>query len=252
MPIRAYRGEIVISRYRLQFKKVLTIIFVFLFSVVGIQSSSADPGRRLEINVDALTYANVNPTNLSPEIWARDDLTLYKIYGVRANDTIIFNASNVSDQNNRGAFDIVGYFRDSAGFSITFSKNGQVVLPEERSAGGVPGYYLTGGANLDSYRLEVTLGQDPDVYFSARPNTPSSGIVGFPSDSNGLYYAWELYTSGQWTGSSVAAPAEVSVRKSSNLQFHEAMYGSDKLSDPDGQLRKTVDAIDAKYGYLIK
>jgi hypothetical protein len=30
------------------------------------------------------------------------------------------------------------------------------------------------------------------------------------------------------------------------------MYGSDKLSDPDGQLRKTVDAIDAKYGNLIK
>lgn len=50
----------------------------------------------------------------------------------------------------------------------------------------------------------------------------------------------------------VPAPAEVSVRKSSNLQFHEALYGTDKLSDPDGQLRKTVDAIDAKYGYLIK
>lgn len=49
-----------------------------------------------------------------------------------------------------------------------------------------------------------------------------------------------------------AAPVEVSVRKSTNLQFNEAMYGSDKLSDPDGQLRKTVDAIDAKYGYLIK
>jgi hypothetical protein len=240
------------SRLRVQFKKIITIVFAAFFIAIGIQSSYADPGRTLEINVNALTYANVNPTNLSPEIWARDDLTLYKIYGVRANDTIIFNASNVSDQNNRGAFDIVGYFRDSAGFSITFSKNGQVVSPEERSVGGVPGYYLTGGANLDSYKLEVTLGQDPDVYFSARPNTPSSGIVGFPSDSNGLYYAWELYTSGQWTGSSAPAPAEVSVRKSSNLQFHEAMYGSDKLSDPDGQLRKTVDAIDAKYGNLIK
>ena len=47
-------------------------------------------------------------------------------------------------------------------------------------------------------------------------------------------------------------PVETYVRKSTNLQFNEAMYGSDKLSDPDGQLRKTVDAIDAKYGYLIK
>ena len=235
-------------------KKPLTAVFVFLFTVFGIQSSYADPGRRLEINVDALTYVNVNPTNLSPEIWARNDLTLYKIYGVRANDTIIFNASNVSDQNNRDAFDIVGYFRDSAGFSITFSKNGQVVSPEERSAGGVPGYYLTGGANLDSYKLEVTLGQDPDVYFRARPNTPSSGIVGFPSDSNGLYYAWELYSSGQWTGSSapVAAPAPVYVRQTSNLTFAQYLYASDTLSDPDGQLRKTVDQIMAKYGSLIQ
>jgi hypothetical protein len=47
-------------------------------------------------------------------------------------------------------------------------------------------------------------------------------------------------------------PVETYVRKSTNLQFNEAMYGSDKLSDPDGQLRTTVDAIDAKYGYLIK
>ena len=233
-------------------KKATTVIFIVLFNFFGIQSSYADPGRRLEINVDALTYANVNPTNLSPEIWARDDLTLYKIYGVRASDTIIFNASNVSDQNNRGAFDIVGYFRNSAGFSITFSKNGQVVSPEERTAGGVPGYYLTGGANLDSYKLEVTLGQDPDVYFSAHPNTPSAGIVGFPSDSNGLYYAWELYTSGQWTGSSAPAPAEVFVRQTSNLTFAQSLYASDTLSDEDGELRKTVDQIMNKYGSLIK
>jgi len=61
-----------------------------------------------------------------------------------------------------------------------------------------------------------------------------------------------------WNGPEAPAPApapkpvETYVRKSTNLQFNEAMYGSDKLSDPDGQLRKTVDAIDAKYGSLIK
>lgn len=60
-----------------------------------------------------------------------------------------------------------------------------------------------------------------------------------------------------WSGISVApapapAPAEASVRKSSNLTFKESLYDSDKLSDPDGQLRITVDAIDAKYGNLIK
>jgi hypothetical protein len=44
----------------------------------------------------------------------------------------------------------------------------------------------------------------------------------------------------------------VAVRKSTNLTFTQSLYGSDTLSDPDGGLRKTVDFIDAKYGYLIK
>lgn len=64
----------------------------------------------------------------------------------------------------------------------------------------------------------------------------------------------DIFNYATWSPAPAPAPApvEVSVRKSTNLQFHEAMYSSDKLSDPDGQLRKTVDAIDAKYGNLIK
>lgn len=50
----------------------------------------------------------------------------------------------------------------------------------------------------------------------------------------------------------VPVPAPVNVRKTSNLSFAQSLHASDKLSDPDGQLRKTVDAIDAKYGNLIK
>ena len=42
------------------------------------------------------------------------------------------------------------------------------------------------------------------------------------------------------------------VRKTHNLSFGQSLHGSDTLSDSDGQLRKTVDSIDAKYGYLIK
>jgi len=237
-----------------KFNKVATAIFVSFFTLFGIQSSFADPGRRLEINVNALTYAATNPTNLSSELVEDSSrtLTVYKIYGVRASDTLIFNASNVSNQNTPDYFEIVGYFRDSAGFSIAFSKNGQVVSPATYAYAGVSGYNLDGNANLDSYRLAVTLGQEPDVRFSNAPNTPFSGLVGFPSDSNGLYYLWELYSSGQWTGSSAPTPAEISVRKSSNLTFKESLYASDKLSDPDGQLRATVDQIMNKYGSLIK
>ena len=42
------------------------------------------------------------------------------------------------------------------------------------------------------------------------------------------------------------------VRQTSNLTFAQSLYASDTLSDPDGELRKTVDQIMNKYGSLIK
>ena len=48
------------------------------------------------------------------------------------------------------------------------------------------------------------------------------------------------------------ATATAYVRQSTNLTFTQSLYASDTLSDPDGQLRKTVDSINLKYGYLIK
>jgi hypothetical protein len=231
--------------------KVAIVIFVFFFSIFGIQSSYADPGRTLEINVNALTYAATNPTNLSPEAGIGFDGTLavYKIYGVRASDTFIFNLLNVSNENDRDYYEIVGYFRNSDGFSGIVSKNNEVVTPVVENFGDVRGYNLGGSANLDSYRLAVTLGQDPDFVLD-NPNTPTSGLIGFPSDGNGLYYLWELYSSE--APAPAPAPAPVFVRQSSNLTFAQSLYASDTLSDPDGELRKTVDQIMAKYGSLIK
>jgi hypothetical protein len=49
-----------------------------------------------------------------------------------------------------------------------------------------------------------------------------------------------------------ATAAPVYVRQSSNLTFAQSLYASDTLSDPDGQLRKTIDSINAKYANLIK
>jgi len=44
----------------------------------------------------------------------------------------------------------------------------------------------------------------------------------------------------------------VALRQTSNLSFDQSQYGSDTLSDPDGQLRKTIDSINAKYGNLLR
>jgi len=48
------------------------------------------------------------------------------------------------------------------------------------------------------------------------------------------------------------APVAASIRRSTNLTFKESLYASDTLSDPDGQLRATVDQIMNKYGSLVK
>ena len=234
-------------------KKLITAVFVFLFTVFGIQSSYADPGRSLEINVNALTYADQYPTDLAINDWwggTNSTNFVYRIFGVSTGDTLIFNASNVSDIGNPEYYDIVGYFNGSPGFAINFFKNNSAVSPDSFPyIDGITGYTLDGGANLDSYRLEVTLGSDP-VLQGFNSIGPVLGTVGFPSMSNSRYFIWELHSSGQWTGSS--APAPVYVRQTSNLTFSQSLYASDTLSDPDGELRKTVGQIMAKHGSLIK
>ena len=85
-----------------------------------------------------------------------------------------------------------------------------------------------------------------------------AGKFGFISYDQ--YYLFRFRTDGQWVDSppapapapAPAATAPVFVRQSSNLTFAQSLYASDTLSDPDGELRKTVDQIMAKYGSLIK
>jgi hypothetical protein len=237
--------------------KVAIAIFVVLFTAFGIQSSYADPGRTLEINVNTLTYADQYPTDLIiNDWWGPTDYPnfVYRIFGVSEGDTLTFNASNVSDVGNPNYFDIVGYFNGNPGFAINFLKNNAAVSHNSITYNEINGYTLDGGANLDSYRLEVTLGSDP-VLQGFNSIGPVLGTVGFPSMSNSRYFIWELHSSGQWTGSSPApapAPAAASIRRSTNLTFKESLYASDTLSDEDGQLRVTVDQIMNKYGSLIK
>ena len=68
-------------------------------------------------------------------------------------------------------------------------------------------------------------------------------VIWLKSSTDYLKQVWT------WNGIFVA-PANV--RQTSNLTFAQSLYASDTLSDPDGELRKTVDQIMAKYGSLIK
>ena len=56
-----------------------------------------------------------------------------------------------------------------------------------------------------------------------------------------------------YTGlSSGTVDTRVTTRQSHNLSFSKSLFGSDKLSDWDGELRKTVDSINKQWGSLIK
>jgi hypothetical protein len=62
----------------------------------------------------------------------------------------------------------------------------------------------------------------------------------------------ESYTLSYTGFSSGTVDTRVTTRQSHNLTFAQSLYGSDTLSDEDGQLRATVDQIMNKYGSLIK
>jgi len=49
-----------------------------------------------------------------------------------------------------------------------------------------------------------------------------------------------------------APQTPASIRQTNNLKFDGSFYGTDKLADPKGEMRAMLDAIDAKYGKLIK
>jgi hypothetical protein len=62
----------------------------------------------------------------------------------------------------------------------------------------------------------------------------------------------ESYTLSYTGFSSGTVDTRVTTRQSHNLSFSKSLFGSDTLSDPDGQLRKTVDSINKQWGSLIK
>jgi hypothetical protein len=135
-------------------------------------------------------------------------------------------------------------------YSATVS--GDFLAVDDDGGGGLTAY-LSGtlGSGLDNYVIRVS----SYAYWASNVNTyPAGGyLTATPTESYTLSYTgFSSGTYATWSPAPAPKPVETYVRKSTNLQFNEAMYGSDKLSDPDGQLRKTVDAINAKYGYLIK
>jgi len=130
-------------------------------------------------------------------------------------------------------------------YSATVS--GDFLARDDDGGGGLTAY-LSGtlGSGLDNYVIRVS----SFAYWTSEVNT-------YPSLPYTTATPTESYTLSYTGFSSGTAPAPkleptVSLRKSTGLTFYQSLYSSDTLSDPDGQLRKTVDQIMNKYGSLIK
>jgi hypothetical protein len=129
-------------------------------------------------------------------------------------------------------------------YSATVS--GDFLARDDDGGGGLTAY-LSGtlGSGLDNYVIRVS----SFAYWTSQVNTYPSlpYTTATPTESYTLSYT------GFSSGTAPApAPAPVYVRQTSNLTFAQSLYASDTLSDEDGELRKTVDQIMAKYGSLIK
>jgi hypothetical protein len=131
-------------------------------------------------------------------------------------------------------------------YSATVS--GDFLARDDDGGGGLTAY-LSGtlGSGLDNYVIRVS----SFAYWTSQVNTYPSlpYTTATPTESYTLSYTG--FSSGT-APAPAPAPAPVYVRQTSNLTFAQSLYASDTLSDEDGELRKTVDQIMAKYGSLIK
>jgi len=227
-------------------KKALILTFVFLFTALGVQSSHAD-------YYPSGIQQNVSEENLRLNGWT---LFYEQTYG-----TVIGNTTT------------------------PIRPIGQYVILSGKAVGSST--IMVAAAAPTAQVFTETVRNIPQLlngtywYYTLATNCPTCGSIGFAPTSSinqvsadisdladPLRMSWHLqdgiggYRLGTFLdggNNSVDYLKQVwtwngpeSSRKSSNLTFKESLYDSDKLSDPDGQLRITIDAIDAKYGYLIK
>jgi len=238
-------------------KKIVTTILIVLSSVLGMQSGFATyypsgpqqnvSERTLRDNGWKLFYEETYSTSLNNSITLIRPSGPYVILAGKAvgSSTILLAAaaptSEVFTETLRNTPHLVNgtywYYTPtpfnfnsthSIGFSPTNVINQNTADTEDLTDPLRLSWHLWGGG----WRLGEINGWNP------------ASRLELTFDPAGSAYLKQVWT---WDGKPVAA----SLRNSTNLQFNEAMYGSDTLSDPDGQLRKTIDSINAKYGNLI-
>jgi len=227
-------------------KKAITLTFVFLFTVFGIQ----------------LSHASYYPSGIQQNV---SEQTLIN------NGWIKFYEENY------------GTFLDSSGTAIRPRERYVILTGKAVGNSSLPVLAAAPTAQVFTETVRNTPQLVNGTYWYYTPDysigfAPSATVDQRTADveniSDPLRLSWHLhdYTGGfrlgdqtylnsgttgylkqvwSWDGTR-GGHATAAVRQTHNLSFSQSLYGSDKLSDPDGELKKTVDSIEAKYGDLIK
>ena len=240
--------------------KVAIAVFVFLFSIFGIQSSYAD------------YYPSGIQQNVSEQTLIDNGWTLFyeQTYGTVIGNTttpirpsgqyVILSGKAVGSSNIllAAAAPTTQVFTETVLNTPQLLNGAYWYNTPDQSIGFAPTATIN-QMQADAYDYSDPLRLSWHIMNSVggwrlgeiNANNAAYDYIQLNNGDGGAAYLKQVWT---WNGptASSPAPAPVYVRQTSNLTFAQSLYASDSLSDPDGQLRKTVDAIDAKYGYLIK
>jgi len=240
--------------------KVAIAIFVFLFSIFGIQSSYADyypsgiqqnvSEQTLRNNGWTLFYEQTYGTAIGQSTTPIRPSGQYVILSGKAvgSTTILLAAAAPTAQVFTETVINTPQLLNGTYWYYTLS----TTWPNQGSIGFAPTNSINQnsadyGNWTDPLRLSWHLSEGLGGYRLGDINRDTNGFdtgIDLNQGEGGAAYLKQVWT---WNGVSTA-----NVRRSSNLTFAQSLYASDTLSDEDGQLRATVDQIMNKYGSLIK
>jgi hypothetical protein len=235
------------NHFRLS-KKQITGVLVFLFTVFGIQSSYADyyPSG-IQQNVSEQTLIDNGWTKFYEQTYGTITATTAPL---RPSEQYVILAGKAVGSS---TITLAAAAPTSAVFTVT-------VLNTPQLLNGT--YWYNTPSNSIGFAPTATISQN------IADQQDTSSVLRLSWHLNNTQGGWRLgsltelnystaYLKQVWTWNGVSttpapALAPVYVRQTSNLTFAQSLYASDTLSDEDGELRKTVDQIMAKYGSLIK
>jgi hypothetical protein len=228
-------------------KKQITGVLVFLFTVFGIQSSYADyyPSG-IQQNVSEQTLIDNGWTKFYEQTYGTITATTAPL---RPSEQYVILAGKAVGSS---TITLAAAAQTSAVFTETVINTPQLLNgtywynTPNKSIGFAPtGTILQNPADIE----DRFSGGDLRLSWHLLSNQGGWRLGSLIDLNYSTAYLKQVWT---WNGPTASAPAPVYVRQTSNLTFAQSLYGSDTLSDPDGQLRKTVDQIMDKYGSLIK